>query len=117
MIDRLRKGLVCAVMAVPMIGLCATPSLAEEPEATGYWATFCESGRACVKSNVPPGAKPWFNFNGCGRHAFFAKAVWGKAHGNKFRVTYKDNRWDEVNPGSDRPLDGNNNPKYVDVYC
>lgn len=122
MIDRLRKALVCAMMAAPLIGVGATPALAEsaaeQPELqAGSWETICLSGRACIRSNVPAGQPAWYNFNGCGSHTFTPRAFWGQAHGNRFRVTYKDNRWDEVAAGSNRALDGNNWPKSVFVYC
>ena len=122
MINRLRKALVCAMVAAPLIAVCATPSSAatsaEQVEmAGGSWQTICLSGRACVRSNVPVGRPSWWNFDGCGPHAFYPKALAGQAHGNRFRVTYQDDRWDDVQPWSSRPLDGNNNPKSVFVFC
>jgi hypothetical protein len=64
--------------------------------AGGYWAHTCDAGRACISSPATP--RKWWNFDGCGLHVINAAADVGWAHGNRFRVTYQDGRWDEVAP-------------------
>lgn len=59
----------------------------------------------------------WWNFDGCGPHAINAIADLGQAHGNRFRVTYQDKRWDEVAQRTTRFLDLSNPIISVDVYC
>lgn len=104
-----------------MIGVFATPALAEpaakRAEATGFWAYSCQSGRACIQSNLDPVYPSWWNFDGCGHHGYTAVATWGQAHGNRFRVTYQDGRWDDVAAWSGRALDRRNDPRSVWVYC
>jgi hypothetical protein len=59
----------------------------------------------------------WWNFDGCGLHVISAVADLGQAHGNRFRVTYQDNRWDEVAPRTTRFLDYSNPITSAFVYC
>ena len=118
---RLQKALACAATAVSLIGVCTSSAQAvQQPDATqgdGFWAWTCQDGRACVEGINMGGLPPWWNFDGCGFHAFYIPPFRGWAHGNAFRVTYQDNRWDDVEPWTTRYLDSHNDAKYVYVYC
>jgi hypothetical protein len=57
------------------------------------------------------------NMDGCGSHQVYMSADRGIAHGNAFRVTYQDNRWDEVAQWSTRILDVTNPTISAYVYC
>lgn len=114
-------------MATFMIGVGAAPAQATptataqaEPSAKtaaagGYWADTCDYGRACIQLADPP--QKFWNMVGCGHHPIRDLYDWAVAHGNAFRVTYVDDRWDLVGRWSARSLDGNNLVRSVWVFC
>lgn len=117
MMNRLRRSLTCAAMAATMTALFVSPAQAVTEDG-GFWASSCLDGRACIEANGPVNQPPqWWNFDGCYFHAFYLLPYYGRAHGNAFRVTYGDGRWDDVEAWSGRRLDGTNETKYVYVYC
>ncbi len=92
-------------MAASLIGALATPSQAAPAAKTtkaGFWSNSCEYGRACIRGS---GSQLWWNLDGCGYHDIYILPAWGKAHGNSFRVVYRNGLWDEVAAWTDRPLD------------
>jgi len=112
MITRLHKILAGTVTGVALVGVCASPAQAAD---NSYWASNCAAGRACVQVNNSQGS--WWNLDGCGFHNLFLAPWAATAHGNSFRVTYQDGRWDDVNPWSTRRLDVNNRTVSVFVNC
>jgi hypothetical protein len=114
----LRKALACATTALSLVGVCAAPSQAapEMKVGAGHWSNSCDYGHACIEPTVHEPATYWV-FDGCGFHDFYILPAYGKAHGNAFRVTYQNNRWDDVEAWTSRPLDRYNETKYVYVYC
>ncbi|WP_045310811.1 hypothetical protein [Lentzea aerocolonigenes] len=100
--------------------LCANASAVQAAPAPlssdGFWAGTCQAGRACIEASTPPPYK-WWNFDGCYFHTFYLLPSKGTAHGNAFRVTYQDDKWDDVEPWTTRWLDARNETKYVYVYC
>ncbi|MFC0543054.1 hypothetical protein [Kutzneria chonburiensis] len=113
MINRFGTTIAGAAAAAVLIGVCAVPAQAAPP--TGFWSSTCQDGRACISDATTDPS--WWNANGCG---FQPLAIWawrGQAHGNRFRVTYQDGRWDEVQPWTTRSLDGTNPTRSVFVYC
>lgn len=106
-------------MAIPCTrsGVTAAPaSTPKTPEAGGFWAYSCQAGRACIVGYTSDPLKVW-NIDGCGYHSISMSADEGIAHGNAFRVTYADGRWDEVVQWSSRTLDAANAAVSVNVYC
>lgn len=98
----------------------ATVVFASGPAAAadGYWADGCDPGRACVWTNHGDwGRGNAWNFIGCGMHGLSYWFNAGQAHGNKFRVTYQDGRWDETPAWTSRALDDTNLAKSAWVYC
>ena len=118
MTNRLRKALAGATMAAALTGLCAIPAQAapQTPESGGFWAYSCQAGRACIVGFTTDPLKVW-NIDGCGYHSINIAPDEGIAHGNAFRVTYADGRWDEVAQWSSRTLDATNAAVSVNVYC
>jgi hypothetical protein len=109
--------MAASTLAASLIGVCAAPAQAAPAtvSAGGYWSYSCEAGRACISAPASP--RLWWNFDGCGLHPLNAAADWAQAHGNSFRVTYQDNRWDDVAQWSSRFLDYSNAIISVYVYC
>ena len=117
MTSLLRKALACVTTAASLTGLCATSAQAAPATVLGgFWAYDCPYGRACVETLTTDALDTWV-FDGCGYHDIYANVTWGIAHGNKFRITYEDGRWDEVAAWTDRPLDKTNPTDYAYVYC
>ena len=104
-------------MGASMVGLSTAPAQAAPAALSGdgYWSYSCEAGRACISS--PGSPRMWWNFDGCGPHRIDAIADVGQAHGNRFRITYQDYRWDEVAQFTSRFLDYSNPIISADVYC
>lgn len=113
MTTRARKYLAGAAIAASLIGLSVTPAQAA-PSASGFWSNKCEFGHACLEFRDIPS---WWNIVGCGHHDIFMIPVYGKAHGNTFRVTYQNDRWDEVARWTERPLDSRNQLVSAYVFC
>lgn len=112
-----RKTAACAAMAVSMLGLCTIPAQAASrtPANGGYFSPVCDYGRACLrlKSNGD-----WYNLLGCADHPMGDYYYMAKAHGNSFRVLYKDRgAWDDVGPWVTRPLDPGNMVVNAFVGC
>jgi hypothetical protein len=112
-----RKAMASAALATSLIGVCAAPAQAAPAtvSADGYWSYSCEAGRACI--SAPGSPRLWWNFDGCGFHPTYGIADLGQAHGNRFRITYQDGRWDEVAPSTTRFLDLSNPISSAYVYC
>ncbi|MEU0881241.1 hypothetical protein ABZ345_21745 [Lentzea sp. NPDC005914] len=114
----LRKALACAAAGLSLAGVF-TASAQAAPEVkvgVGHWSRNCDYGHACIYPDQPsPGL--WWVFDACGFHDFGLLPWSGKAHGNPFRVTYQDGRWDDVEAWTSRRLDARNQAKYVYVYC
>lgn len=115
MINGLRTTIAGAAAAALMIGVGAVPADAAPP--TGFWSSTCQDGRACIADSPSDHDASWWNADGCGFQPLSIWAWRGRAHGNKFRVTYRDDRWDEVQPWTTRALDGTNPTKSIYVYC
>jgi hypothetical protein len=96
-----------------------TGSPASAADGGGYWAEQCDYGRACLHLSglrSGPGG-PYWNLIGCGSHGindYYDAAI---AFGNRFTVTYRNDRWDEVEPWTGRGLDASNLVTNVYVYC
>lgn len=117
MTNLLLRTVAYATMAASLIGVLATPAqAAPPPKATeaGFWSYSCESGRACIRGS---GSHLWWNLDGCGYHDVFILPAWGQAHGNSFRVFYRNDLWDDVAAWTDRPLDHTNETVGVLVFC
>ncbi|MFE6664264.1 hypothetical protein ACFVFH_11995 [Streptomyces sp. NPDC057697] len=100
----------------------ATVALAGSPAAAnggGYWSISCDSTNACLRLSLGrqgPGG-PYWNMIGCGVHGINDYYDYGYSRGRAFDVHYADGRWDRVEYGAQRPLDGTNRVTSVDVLC
>jgi len=114
----LRKALACATAALSLAGMSPAPSQAA-PDLqlkTGHWSNSCDAGHACIEPTTHWPAT-YYVFDGCYFHTIYILPAYGKAHGNAFRVTYQNDRWDDVEAWTSRPLDRLTETKYVYVYC
>ena len=88
--------------------------IAGSSTASAAYVTYkCDYGRACVYDSS---GQVW-NMEHCGNNPIYGSFKYAKAHGNSFRVWYRNNTWDFVPAWSERTLDGSNRVTQVDVYC
>ncbi|HEX8870103.1 MAG TPA: hypothetical protein VF821_30860 [Lentzea sp.] len=107
---------VAAAAALMCANVSAAQAVPAPLSAGGFWAYSCQAGRACIEGSTPP-PYMWWNFDGCYFHELYMLPAKGQAHGNAFRVTYQNNKWDDVEPWTTRWLDAHNETKYAYVYC
>ncbi|MEV3914113.1 hypothetical protein [Streptomyces canus] len=101
-------------IALGAIALTVTPTSASAIEAQPQYKSYkCDDGRACVYDTS---GQVW-NMEHCGNNPIYGRFNYAKAHGNSFRVWYRNNTWDFVPAWSERTLDGGNYVTQVDVYC
>ncbi|EYT82250.1 hypothetical protein CF54_14440 [Streptomyces sp. Tu 6176] len=109
------RAAALAAAAGAAVVLAGSPASAS---VGGFWSTTCNYGRGCLTlANGSGQGGPVWNLDGCGAGDVQDYFRSGQAHGNRVRVTYVNNTWDEIAPWTSRPLDGNNLAVWVYVYC